>query len=139
MKKFFLLSFLPTNVDLGLLVLRVASGGLMLVLHGWPKLTKFSSMFDSFPDPIGLGNRASYLLATGGEVIGSALVMLGLFTRFAALWLAVILGVAFFVAHQAVLTGARSGELALVYLLVFVLLFVGGGGRYSFDSEMGAK
>ena len=49
------------------------------------------------------------------------------------------MGVAFFVAHQAVLTGARSGELALVYLLVFVLLFVGGGGRYSFDSEMGAK
>lgn len=139
MKKFFLFSFLPTNPDLGLLVLRITCGALMLVLHGWPKLTKFSSMFDSFPDPLGIGHRLSYVLATGGEVIGSICVILGLFTRLGALWVGTVMGVAFFVAHDAALTGQRSGELALVYLAIFTLLVLSGGGRYSFDSEMGAK
>lgn len=139
MKKFFLVSFLPTNVDLGLLVLRLVFGGSLLALHGWGKLIKFSSMFDNFPDPIGIGNRASYLLATGGEVLGALFVVLGLFTRFGALWAGSVMAVAFFVAHGMKLSGQGSGELAMLFLAGFLTLFITGGGRYSFDAQLGAK
>ncbi len=139
MKKFFHLSFIPTSTDLALLVLRLGLGGSMLLLHGWAKGSKFSSMFDTFPDPLGIGNKASYLLATGGEIVGSLLLLLGLFTRFAALWLAIVMGVAFTMAHNMVLRGPGSGELALIFLVGFVTLFLAGAGRFSLDAKTGAR
>lgn len=139
MKKFFQLSFLPTHVDLGLLVLRLTFGGSMVLLHGWGKIAKFETLFDTFPDPIGLGSRASYVLAAGGEFLGASLIVLGLFTRFAALWVGVVMAIAFFVAHGAVLSGPRSGEMALLYLGAFLVLLTCGGGRYSLDARIGHR
>lgn len=139
MKKFFLLSFLPTSADLGLLVLRVGLGTLMLVLHGWAKLSKFSTLIDTFPDPLGISHRASYLLAMGGEVLGSTLLILGLATRFAAVWLATIMTVAFITAHGMALSGPRSGELAVVYGVGFITLLMAGAGRYSVDAKIGGR
>jgi putative oxidoreductase len=139
MKKFFLLSFVPTSADLGLLVLRLGLGLPMLLLHGWVKVQKFETMFNTFPDPLGLGSRASYLLATGGEFLGSALLILGLCTRAAAVWLAIIMGVAFFMAHGGALSGPRSGELALIFGVGFVTLLVAGGGRFSLDRSLGGR
>ena len=139
MKKFFLFSFLPTHVDFALLVLRLVLGGSMLALHGWGKLTKFSSMFNSFPDPLGLGSRASYVLATGGECLGALFVALGLFARLGALWAGSVMGVAFFLVHDAKLMGPGNGETALVYLAGFLTILIAGAGRFSFDARMGGK
>jgi putative oxidoreductase len=142
MKKFFTFSFLPTSVDLGLLLLRVMFGGLMLTLHGWQKLMGYSKMFDTFPAPLsqfGIGHQLSYVLVTGGEVLGSFLIVLGLATRFCALWLAIIMGVAFFMAHGGALSGPRSGEMALLFLTGFFVLLISGPGRFSIDAKMGAK
>ncbi|HEX2099815.1 MAG TPA: DoxX family protein [Candidatus Synoicihabitans sp.] len=139
MKKFFLLSFLPSNVDLGLLLLRVGFGVTMVVYHGWPKVTKFSSMFTTFADPVGVGPRASYLVAVGGEALAATLVVLGLFTRFAALWAAVVMGVAFFIVHERALSGPRSGEMAFLYCVAFLTLVFTGAGRYSVDAKIGGK
>ena len=138
MKKFFLLSFVPTSVDFGLLVLRVLLGASMLWLHGWGKVKGFSSMFHRFSDPFGLGPEVSYVLAAGGEFFAAGLVVLGLFTRFAAFWTACVMGVAFFMVHDAALSGPRSGEMALLYLIGFASLVITGAGRYSFDARMGA-
>jgi putative oxidoreductase len=139
MKKFFLLSFVPTNIDLGLLLLRLGTGGLLALLHGWGKVTGFSKMFDTFPDPLGIGARASYLLATGGEFIGGIMVALGLFARFGALWAGSVMGVAFFVVHKGALTGPQSGELGLLYLAGFLAILFTGAGRFSFDAKLGGK
>lgn len=139
MKKFFQLSFLPTHVDLGLLVLRLIFGSLIALLHGWGKVTKASSMFDTFPDPIGLGSRVSYVLAAGGEFLGGLLIVLGLFTRFAALWVGIVMAVAFFFAHGAALSGPQSGEMPLLYFVGFLVLLITGPGRYSFDGKMGGR
>lgn len=139
MKKFFSLSFIPTSVDFGLLVLRLGSGGLLAFLHGWGKVTGFSKMFDTFPDPIGIGSRASFLLAAGGEFIGGILVALGLFARFGALWAGSVMAVAFFVVHKGALTGPQNGELGLLYLVAFLVILCTGAGRFSIDAKMGVK
>ena len=131
------LRFLPASVDLALLVLRVWLGLSMLVLHGWDKLSKFESMAGSFPDPFGIGSKASLGLAVFAELVCSALLVVGLFTRFAALNLAVTMGVAFFIAHEGQLRGAGSGETAFIYLAGYVTLLLAGAGRFSADTRIG--
>ena len=131
---FLQLRFIPRHVDLALLILRLWLGLSMLLLHGLYKIKAFSELAPKFPDPFGLGSNISLGLAVGGEVVGSALLVIGLFTRFAALSLIVTMGVAFFIAHHGVLTGEKSGELAFIYLAGYVTLFLTGAGGLSVDS-----
>lgn len=135
MKKFFQLGFLPASADLALLVLRLGFGGLMAVLHGWPKLMGFERMFHNFGDPLGIGKEVSYVLVVLAELVGAALVVIGLGTRFAALLLVITMGVAFFIAHGGALSGEGSGEMALLFLLGFLAILVGGPGRFSLDNR----
>ncbi len=131
------LDFLPTNVDLGLLILRGWLGLSLLLLHGWGKLSRFAEMSGHFPDPLGIGSKASLSLATVGEVVGPALMVLGLFTRLGALLSMVTMGVAFFLQHKGVLKGPGSGELAFIYMAGFAALVVAGGGRFALDGKSG--
>lgn len=129
------LKFLPASADLGLLVLRVWLGLSMLLIHGLDKFQNFSGTLASFKDkmgiPVPLG--ACAILA---ESVCAVLLVLGLATRLASLFLAVTMGVAFAIVHQMVLKGAQSGELAFIYLGGFVVLFLAGAGRYSVDEKL---
>lgn len=138
MKKFLSLSFLPTNRDVGLLILRVAFGGYMAMFHGWGKLMGWSKMSDGFPDPLGISSPVSLGFTIGAEFVAAVLVVLGLFTRLSALALVFTMGVAFFVIHGAKLSGEGNGEMAALYGLVFLVLAVTGGGKYAVDSKLGA-
>jgi putative oxidoreductase len=127
------LEFLPSSTDLGLLVLRLWLGTSLLVLHGWTKLSTFQEMSGKFPDPLGLGSKASLSLAVFGEVAGAIFIILGLFARFGALSCAITMSVAFFITHGAKLKGSGSGELAFIYLAGFITILFAGAGRYSID------
>jgi putative oxidoreductase len=133
------LNFIPRNADLALLVLRVWLGASMLWLHGWMKVTKFSTIAPKFMDFLGLGQTPSLVLAIFAELICAALLVVGLWTRLAALCLGFTMGVAFWVAHGGKLSGAGSGEMAFLYLAGCVALFVAGGGKFSVDARLGAK
>lgn len=123
--------------DVGLLLLRLWTGGAMVALHGWAKVVDFDSMAQRFPDALGLGSPAVNLaLSASAEFGAAALLMLGLGTRLAALVLAVNMTVAWIVAHGARLSGAGSGETAFIYLAAFVALLVAGPGRYSIDFHL---
>jgi putative oxidoreductase len=136
-KKFLSLSFFPLSSDLGLLVVRVLFGAGMAVLHGWPKLVDFSGKFHSFPDPLGVGSEVSYVLAVGAESVGAIFLVLGFYTRFAALSLLITMGVAYFIVHGGHLTGPGSGEMAAVYGAAYLALLFTGAGRYSLDAKRG--
>jgi putative oxidoreductase len=127
------MDFVPASADVGLLALRAWLGLTMLLNHGWDKAVHFQAKAGSFPDPLGIGSQFSLGLAVYAEVACAALLVLGLFTRFAALCLSIQMTVAFFLVHKAALSGQHSGELAFVYLAGFVTLFLAGGGRLSFD------
>ena len=80
------------------------------------------------------------VLVIFAEVVCAGLLVLGLFTRAAALVLAFTMAVAFYHGHGAKLTGmGNDGEIAFLFLGVFVALFLMGGGRFSLDAKMGAK
>lgn len=133
--KFLRLSFIPQSSDLALLLLRLWLGLSMLLLHGWGKLTGFSSLASKFPDPLGVGSQISLSLAVFAEVACAALLIVGFLTRFAALMLTVTMAVAFFLQHKMALSGAASGELAFIYLAGFLAILLAGGGKFAFERE----
>jgi putative oxidoreductase len=96
-------------------------------------------MAGKFPDPFGIGSTPSLALAVVGEVVCTALIVLGLFTRIAALGSGITMATAFWYAHGGRLTGTGNGELPFVFLGVFVALFIAGAGKYSLDAKLGAK
>lgn len=126
-------NFIPRSAELGLFVLRVWLGLTLLLNHGWAKLMNFSDMAGKFADPIGVGAKASLVLAIFAEVVCATLLVLGIATRFAALVLVIFLGVAFFLVHKRALSGMGSGELAFLYLAGFVTIFLGGPGKFAVD------
>jgi putative oxidoreductase len=138
--KFLHLNFLPRSADAALLIARLWFGGLMLWLHGWMKVQNFAQMKTQFPDPFGIGTTATVALVVFAEVVCAGLVVLGLFTRVAALILTFNMSMAFYLGHGAKLTGlGNDGEMAFLFVGAFFALFVSGGGAFSVDAKMGAK
>jgi putative oxidoreductase len=117
--------------DLGILVLRCGLGLTMLLAHGYPKLLSFGAEAHSFPDPLGVGGRASMLMVIGAEVFCSLLLIVGLFTRLAAVPLVFSMAVAILVIHGG--DGFARQELGLLYLMGYASLIFLGAGRISLD------
>lgn len=122
-----------------LLLLRVWLGLSMFFLHGLDKLVHFGDKSSKFPDVLGLGSTGSLVLAVFAEVFCSAMLVLGLLTRFAAFSLCVTMLVAYALVHKMALSGAGSGELAFIYLAGFLALLMAGPGRYSADACLFAR
>ena len=70
------------------------------------------------------------------EIIGGALVTVGLFTRYAAFIISGEMAVAYFWAHapRAFAPIVNNGELAVLYCFVFLYLVFAGGGPWSADA-----
>ncbi len=103
---------------LGLLVLRVALG-LIFFSHGYPKLAHSGAGMQGFFVEHGL---PGYLVYISGvlEVFGALLLVLGLFTRAAALLLAIEMGVAIWKVHS-------TGGYLAVHNYEFPLAMLAGG------------
>lgn len=137
MKRFFVTRYNPYLVDIALLVLRVMVG-LAMLTHGTPKLAKLTGDGPlSFGDPLGLGPQASLVLTVFAEFVCSLLIIVGLGTRLAVLPLIVTMLVAAFVVHKA--DGFGKQELAVLYSLIYFLLFLTGSGRFSLDRAIEKK
>lgn len=115
----------------GMFILRLGAGILMMH-HGYLKMMMFSSMKDHFVNFLHLGSTISLSLAIFAEFFCSALLILGLFTRFAAFILAFEMGVALFLGHNGDVFG--KGELATLFLTCFLTIALCGPGRVSVDS-----
>lgn len=122
------------STDLALLLLRLVFGFSMIYGHGWGKLLRlFSGEPINFADPFGLGPTASLALVVVAEVGCAALILLGLFTRWATIPLIVTMLVAIFYRHLDDPFGQI--EKALLYLTVFVGLLLAGPGWYALDER----
>lgn len=121
--------------DLGLFIFRVSVGAMMLFGHGWGKLNNLMEGASSFPDPLGVGPTLSLGLAVFAEFFCSVLVAFGLFTRAAAVPLIVTMAVAALIIHGA--DPWADKEMAVLYGVSFLLIFLAGPGRLSLDSLIG--
>lgn len=124
----------PTAVSLLLLAFRIIFGALLFA-HGIQKWENFSTLSGVFPDPVGVGSTVSLSLAFFAEVVCSLGFMFGAFYRLAMLPMIFTMLMALFVVHASDPFAVK--ELALVYLVVFVLMYFAGPGKYSFDYWIG--
>jgi len=78
------------------------------------------------------------LLGAAGvlELVGGALMLIGLFTRPVAFILSGFMAVAYFLAHapQGFYPMLNQGELAVLFCFVFLYFSVAGGGEWSVDA-----
>lgn len=133
MKKFLRPIKLPASADFGILILRVGISVLMLT-HGYTKLTGFLEGNRSFADPIGLGEQLSYILTIFAEFGCSILLILGLFSRAALIPLIFTMVVVVFIVHGP--DPFAKKEHAISFLITYVTLFLTGPGKYSVDSKL---
>lgn len=121
------MKFLRSLDPLALLALRVVLG-LIFLVHGYPKLVHPTPAMHDFFVSHGL---PGYFLSVAGvlECFGAVLLFLGLFTRPAALLLAVEMGVAIWKVHSAHgIMAVKDYEFPLsVAAGCFVLATVGAG------------
>ena len=110
-------------------LLRIMSG-LLLLQHG---TTKYLNV------PAGPMNNASPTTMSGAagviELIGGALLVVGLFTRPVAFILSGMTAVAYFYVHapRGFFPILNAGELAALYCFVFLYLAAAGAGPLSLD------
>ena len=113
-------------------ILRIVSGFLFL-WHGSQKLLGYP------PSGAPSGEGIPPLMAVAGtiELVGGILIMIGLFTGFAAFLSSGMMAVAYFMVHfsvQAFLPVVNKGELAVVYCFLFLYIASRGSGVWSVDS-----
>ena len=117
-----------------LLAARIIFGGL-LMSHGIAKWQNFDALSAAFPDPLGVGSGVSLALAIFGEVVCSVGFIAGLFYRLALIPMIFTMIVAFFVVHANDVFAVK--ELAFIYLVVFILMYIAGPGKFSIDHIIG--
>ncbi|MDB5037586.1 MAG: DoxX family protein [Bacteriovoracaceae bacterium] len=118
-----------------LLAVRLICGGGLALVHGWAKLNHFSTMVESFPDPLHIGSPSiSLMLAIFGELICGAFIALGFFTRLFSIPALFTMGVAIFSIHAH--DTYEKKELALLYAVGFLVLLMKGSGALSIDGLM---
>jgi len=131
-------SFFDTWSPRALAVLRLVAAFLFLQ-HGTAKLLHVPhvAQFDQLP--------ALSLIGFAGmlEIVGSLLILLGLFTRPAAFILCGEMAVAYFMVHAPqghfFTPALNQGEEAVLYCFIFLLLSVAGAGAWSIDAARARK
>ncbi len=128
-----------SNIDLGLLILRLAVGGLMLP-HGVTKLFNGTEKIAEMLVEKGLPGIMAHGVIIG-EVIAPLLIVIGFFTRPASAILAftmvmsiyLVFGWAGFQLNQ---HGGITVELNLLYLFGALALMFTGAGRYAVSKNV---
>ena len=126
--------------DAGKLVLRL-SLGLLVLVHGVSKMRSGPGFIIDVVEKAGLPGSIGYLVFVG-EVLAPLLVVIGLWTRAAALVIAVNMLVAVALVHAGQLLlitpeGGYALELQGMYLGVSFAIALLGAGRYSLGGSGG--
>jgi putative oxidoreductase len=104
--------------------------GLLFLWHGTQKLL-------GFPSPLSSEAPAFVLYVAGPiELFGGLLVMIGLFTRWAAFLCSGLMAAAYWMAHgpRGLFPIQNQGELAALYCFVFLFIAAQGAGIWSLDA-----
>jgi uncharacterized membrane protein YphA (DoxX/SURF4 family) len=152
--------------DIGLLIIRIAVCVCLIYHHGAEKFYDFDNLAHRpWLDPIGIGVVPSMIFAGFADGICALLVLLGLYSRFASFFCLICLNTVWWLMNHGLqhLLGlpipppvARTAQVVQasaqhivqavhsmpnfmnvpMYILGFLVIFIAGPGRYSFDKTL---
>jgi putative oxidoreductase len=130
----------PATDDRGKLLLRAVLA-ILLLFHGVSKLIGGIGFITGLLDKVGLPHAFGYLVYVG-EVVAPLLMLVGLFTRAAALVVVINMIVALLLVHTSQFftlneTGGWALELQGMYLGAAVSVALLGAGRFSVGGARG--
>jgi putative oxidoreductase len=116
-----------------LAVLRIMAA-LLFMEHGLMKLFHFPAPQPGVPDPLPTILLAAAII----EVVGGALIALGLFTRLAAIVCSGEMAAGYFMVHapKTFWPALNGGDAAILFCFVFFYFIFAGGGARSLDGLM---
>uniref|UniRef100_B0SYX0 DoxX family protein n=1 Tax=Caulobacter sp. (strain K31) TaxID=366602 RepID=B0SYX0_CAUSK len=107
---------------------------LLFMEHGLMKIFHFPAPQPGAPDPL-----PTILLVAGWlEIVGGALLVVGLFTRPVAFVLSGQMAVAYFLGHAAkgFWPALNMGDAAILFCFLFLYLVFAGPGEWSIDAQV---
>jgi len=131
MKKILSIKYSNGAFNFSMLLLRVFFGVLMVSKHGYGKMIKFDELYTKFYSFLGMGSTFSLVLAIFAEVICASFIILGLFTRLAAVPLIISMLVVIFGADAG--KSFAESEMAILFLGAFTTILLCGPGKISVD------
>ena len=128
----------------GIFIVRLVLG-VAMVYHGWPKVippggpfhhhaTTALDHYSHYVTTLGLPRWLGYVSALT-EFVGGILIVLGLFTRFAAFMITLNMVVALF--YVDIHLGYTGSEYSLALLAMAFLLMLTGAGKLALDRRIG--
>lgn len=133
LKKVLLSTSMPkSSADWTTLLLRFALAGIIFP-HGWEKITHFGEKSEQFYSFLGMGSSFSLVLCIIAEAVCAILLIIGLFTRFAAGLLAINFLVILSI-HQFDILGPSKSDFPLALLIMSLAILFLGPGKHSLDN-----
>lgn len=116
-------------------ILRIVAA-LIFMAHGTQKILGFPASPRPLPDAFTMSWTAGIL-----ELLGGALLTLGLFTRPVAFVLSGMMAVAYWIAHapRSFYPVLNGGDAAILYCFVFLYISLAGGGAWSLDKLLRSR
>jgi uncharacterized membrane protein YphA (DoxX/SURF4 family) len=122
------------RIDAGLLVLRLTIG-ILLLMHGISKVQHGIAWMSGPVSAVGLPTYVAYAVYVG-EILAPLLLIIGLWTRLAALVIVIDMIMAIFLVRQGDIgkigmSGGWAIELEALFLFGALAIALAGGGRFA--------
>ena len=117
--------------DVALLITRLIIGGIF-VFSGWAKVSDMTGTFGMFSQ-MGIPVFLTYIVSYG-ELIGGVMLVLGLWTELAALFLTIVMLVAFYLTRH---FGFQAFSMPLATLAGLLVIIGCGPGKYKMKEMCG--
>lgn len=123
--------------NFALLFFRVAVATELIVVHGLKKIGIGVAVAEVIPNPLGFPEALNSFIAIAANVYLPVLVVLGLFTRLAALPALAVTATGYFIMHGH--DSLIERDIPFMFSVALLTIVMLGGGKYSLDSYLGKK
>lgn len=117
--------------NFGILFFRIAIATELIVVHGLKKIGIGVASPEVIPNPIGLPEALNNFVAIAANVYLPFLIIVGFFTRLAALPALAVTATGYFVMHFN--DDPMVRDIPFMYAVSLLLIVILGGGKYSAD------
>lgn len=117
--------------DVAILFLRFFIGA-VVYLHLIGQMQTYDNVVNHYPQILGFDSATSFAIVAITKATLATMIIVGLFTRFAASWMMVIAALSVAEAMMPDVIPSERAKLDFVYMGIYLTLVISGGGYYSF-------